>query len=170
MNIAPYSRTILEKMVSNELLYIGVSYKYVGTYYLRDAIIFATKKVPGQYQTVRELMGRINAMVANKYGVKRSTVITQMAFSIERAFLYGNIDYLLGTFKGSYNYDKGKVDNTTFVMTIAEKIKQDMAEKQHLNATQLRILIQGEVENITDVITLSSLYGIVQSLEGGVVV
>lgn len=55
MNIAPYSRTILEKMVSNELLYIGVSYKYVGTYYLRDAIIFATKKVPGQYQTVREI-------------------------------------------------------------------------------------------------------------------
>lgn len=159
--------TSLEKMVSEELLCIGASYKYVGTYYLRDAIVFATKEKPAQYQTVRELIGRINAMVANKYGVKRGTVITQMAFSIERAFLYGNIDYLLDMFKSSYDYSKGKVDNITFILTVAEKIKHDMAEKQHLNATQLRILIQGEVENITDVITLGNLYGIVHALEGG---
>lgn len=160
----------LEKTASDELLNMGFSYKHVGTYYLRDAVIFAAREKPGQYQTPRELMGRINSIVANKHGVKRETAITQMKYSIECAFAYGNTDYLLEIFKGTYDYGKGRVSNATFIMTVAEKIKQDMAAGQNFNTTQLRILIQGEVENITDVITLSSLYGIVQSLEGGVVV
>lgn len=166
---SPDKMTSLEKMVSDELLYIGVSYKHTGTYYLKDAIVFAIKEKPAQYQTSKELTGRINSMVANKYGLTRETVIGQMRYAIEYAFVYGNIDYLLDIFKGTYDCGKGKVDNATFIMTVAEKIKQDMAEKQYLNATQLRILIQGEVENITDVITLGNLYGIVQSLEGGVI-
>ena len=157
----------LEKMVSDELLEMGFSYKHVGTYYLRDAIIFAAREKPGQYQTSRELMGRINTMVSNKHGVKRETSINQMRYSIECAFAYGNINYLLDIFKGAYDYDKGRVSNSTFIMGVAEKIKQDIAEKETFNATQLRILIQDKVENITDIITLGNLYGIVQCLEGG---
>lgn len=157
----------LEKIVSDELLHMGFSYKYTGTFYLRDAIMFAIKEKPGQYQTSRELIGRINAMTANKYGIKRDTAIMQMRLSIENAFTFGNIDYLLDIFKGTYDYDKGRVDNATFIMTIAEKIKQDAAQKQCFNATQLRILIQGEVENIKDIETLGSLYSIVHALEGG---
>lgn len=106
-------------------------------------------------------------MVTNKHGVKRETAITQMRYSIECAFAYGNTDYLLETFKGTYDYGKGRVSNTTFIMTTAEKIKQDMAAGQCFNTTQLRILIQGEIENITDAITLGNLYGIVHALEGG---
>lgn len=157
----------LEKIVSDELLYMGFSYKYTGTYYLRDAIIFAAKEKPGQYQTSRELIGRINAMVANKHGIKRETAIMQMRLAIESAFTFGNIDYLLDVFKGTYDYDRGKVDNATFIMTVAEKIKQDAEEKQIFNATQFRILIQYEVENIKDPITLESLYRIVLALEEG---
>lgn len=157
----------LEKIVSDELLYMGFSYKYTGTYYLRDAIIFAAKEKPGQYQTSRELIGRINAMVANKHGIKRETAIMQMRLAIESAFTFGNIDYLLDVFKGTYDYDRGKVDNATFIMTVAEKIKQDAEEKQIFNATQFRILIQYEVENIKDPITLESLYKIVLALEEG---
>ena len=158
----------LEKIVSDELLYMGFSYKYTGTFYLRDAIIFAIREKPGQYQTSRELIGRINATTANKYGIRRDTAIMQMRLSIESAFTFGNIDYLLDIFKGTYDYDKGRVDNATFIMTVAEKIKQDAAQKQCFNATQLRILIQYEVENIKDAETLGSLYGIVQALEGNV--
>lgn len=157
----------LEKTASDELLNMGFSYKHVGTYYLRDAVIFAAREKPGQYQTSRELMGKINTMVSNKHGLKRETAITQMGYSIECAFAYGNTDYLLEIFKGIYDYEKNKVSNATFILTTAEKIKQDMAAGQCFNATQLRILIQGEVENITDFITLSNLYGIVHALEGG---
>ncbi len=159
----------LEKLVSDELLHMGFSYKYTGTYYLRDAIMFAMREKPGQYQTSRELIGRINAMVANKHSIKRETAIMQMRLSIENAFTFGDIDYLLDIFKGTYDYDKGRVDNATFIMTVAEKIKQDAAQKQCFNATQLRILIQYEVENIKDAETLGSLYGIVQALEGGAI-
>lgn len=166
---SPDKMTSLEKMVSDELLQMGFSYQHTGTYYLKDAIVFAIKEKPAQYQTSRELTGRINSMVANKHDVTRETVIGQMRYAIEYAFAYGNIDYLLDVVKGTYDYKNNRVRNATFIMTVAEKIKQDMAEKQHLNATQLRILIQGEVENITDVITLGNLYGIVQSLEGGVI-
>lgn len=160
----------LERMVNDELLYMGFSYKYTGTYYLKDAIIFATKENPGQYQTSRELTGRINAMVSNKHNIKRETAIMQMRLAIERVFAFGNIDYLMDIFKSSCDYDKGRVDNATFIMTVAEKIKQDMKEKQTFNTTQLRILIQYEVENIKDAETLGSLYKIVQALEGGVLV
>ena len=156
-----------EKTASDELLNMGFSYKHVGTYYLRDAVIFAAREKPGQYQTSRELMARINSMVANKHAVKRETAITQMGYSIECAFAYGDIDYLLSIFKGTYDYEKNKVSNATFILTVAEKIKQDMAAGQCFNTTQLRILIQGEVENITDAITLGSLYGIVHALDGG---
>lgn len=159
----------LEKIVSDELLHMGFSYKYTGTYYLRDAIMFAIKEKPGQYQTSRELIGRINATTANKYGIRRDTAIMQMRLSIESAFSFGNIDYLLDIFKGTYDYDKGRVDNATFIMTVAEKIKQDAAQKQCFNATQLRILIQYEVENIKDIETLGSLYSIVHALEGGAI-
>lgn len=154
----------LEKKVNEELLHMGFSYEYVGTYYLRDAVIFAIKEKPGQYQTSRELMGRINAMVANKHRVKTTTVICQMRYSIECAFAYGDIDYLLNVFKGVYDYDKGRVKNATFIMTTAEKIKQEIAAEQNFTATQLRILIQGEVENITDPVILESLYGVIHAL------
>lgn len=157
----------LEKTASDEFLHMGFSYKYVGTYYLRDTVIFAAREKPGQYQASRELMGRINSMVANKHGINRSTAICQMGHSIECAFAYGNIDYLLEIFKGTYDYGEGRVSNATFILTIAEKIKQDMAAGQCFNTTQLRILIQGEIENITDAITLGNLYGIVHALEGG---
>lgn len=125
----------LEKTASDELLHMGFSYKYAGTYYLRDAVIFAAREKPGQYQTPRELMGRINSMVANKHGVKRGTAITQMKYSIECAFAYGNTDYLLEIFKGTYDYGKGRVSNATFILTTAEKIKQDMAAGQCFNTT-----------------------------------
>lgn len=158
-----------ERVVSEELLHMGFSYKYTGTFYLRNAIMFAIKEKPGQYQTSRELIGRINTMVANKYGIRRDTAIMQMRLSIESAFTFGNIDYLLDIFKGVYDYEKGRVDNATFIMTVAEKIKQDAEEKQCFSATQLRILIQGEVENIKDIETLGSLYSIVHALEGGAI-
>lgn len=154
----------LEKKVNEELLQMGVSYEYTGTYYLRDAIIFAVKEKPGQHQTSRELMRKINAQVANKYRVKTTTVICQMRYSIECAFAYGDIDCLLNVFKGVYDYDKGRVKNAAFIMTTAEKIKQDIAAEQQFNTTQLRILIQGEVENITDPVILENLYGIVHAL------
>lgn len=153
----------LEKKVNEELLHMGVSYEYTGTYYLRDAIIFAVKEKPGQ-QTLRELMRKINTQVANKYRVKTTTVICQMGYSIECAFAYGDIDYLLNAFKGVYDYDKGRVKNAAFIMTTAEKIKQDIEAEQKFNTTQLRILIQGEIENITDPVTLSNLYGIIHAL------
>ena len=42
----------------------------------------------------------------------------------------------------------------------------EMAAEQQFNTTQLRILIQGEVENITDPVILENLYRIVHALEG----
>ena len=69
------------------------------------------------------------------WAFRTSTVA--MRLSIESAFAFGNIDYLLGIFKDTYDYDKGRVNNATFIITEAEKIKQNMKEKQIFNITQL---------------------------------
>lgn len=155
----------VEKMVNDELLEMGFSYTYTGTYYLRDAIIFAIKEKPGQSQTATDLAARVGEAVARKYKVKsRSEVFMSISAAIIDAFTRGNIDYLLDVFKKSYDYDKGKVSNVAFIITVAEKIKQEIAAEQKFNITQLRILIQGEVENITDHAILESLYGIIHAL------
>ena len=55
-------------------------------------------------------------------------------------------------------------------MTVRKKIMEALEAQQSYNATQLRLIIQGTVENITDVTLLQALCNIVVSMEGGVMV
>ena len=47
---------------------------------------------------------------------------------------------------------------------------EDLEEQQPYNTTQLRLIIQGSVENITDITLLQALCNIVVSVESGVTV
>ena len=54
---------------------------------------------------------------------------------------------------------------------LVEKLVMEALEvQQSYNATQLRLIIQGTVENITDVTLLQALCNIVVSMEGGVTI
>lgn len=83
--------------------------------------------------------------------------------AIERAFDIGNINYLLDTFKSSYDKDKMKVSKNAFIMTVRRKIVEMLEKQEPYTATQLRLIIQGSVEGITDYALLKGICDIVSS-------
>lgn len=84
--------------------------------------------------------------------------------AIGRAFEVGNINYLLDTFRNSYDKDKMKVNKNVFIMTVRRKIMDALSLQEDHNATQLRLIMQGSVEKITDCTLLKGICDIVLSV------
>lgn len=61
-----------------------------------------------------------------------------------------------------------KVTKNEFIMVMRQKMMATLGIQQ--NATQLRLIIQDIVENITDITLLQALCNIVVSVESGVTV
>ncbi len=162
-------RTI-DRLVADELLEMGFSYNHTGTHYLHDSIVYSTSLKLEDFKDVNSLCRRVSAMVREKYKIGADHYCGSVLASIMRAFDVGNINYLLETFKSSYDYDKMSVGKNTFIMTVRKKIMEALEAGQSYNATQLRLIIQGTVENITDVTLLQALCNIVVSMEGGVMI
>lgn len=160
-------RTV-DRLVADELLEMGFSYSFMGTHYLHDSIVFSTSLKLEDFKCVNSFCHRVNELVRKKYNV--DIVSPAVAAAIDRAFREGNINYLLDTFKGSYDKDRMMVSNKVFIMTVRKKIMEALEAQQSYNATQLRLIIQGTVENITDVTLLQALCNIVVSMEGRVMV
>lgn len=155
-------RTI-DRLVADELLEMGFSYSYIGTHYLHDSIVYSTSLKLEDFKDVYNFYHRVNELVQKKYKVNVTAAAISKA--IEQAFIDGNINYLLETFKGSYDKDRMMVSNKVFIMTVRKKIMEALEAQQSYNATQLRLIIQGTVENIKDVTLLQALCNIVVSME-----
>ena len=155
-------RTV-DRLVADELLEMGFSYSYIGTHYLHDSIVYSVSLKLEDFKDVHNFYHRVNELIKKKYKV--NVTAAAIAKAIEQAFIYGNINYLLETFKGSYNKDRMMVSNKVFIMTVRKKIMEALEAGQSYNATQLRLIIQGTVENITDVTLLQALCNIVVSME-----
>lgn len=160
-------RTV-DRLVADELLKMGFSYSYIGTHYLHDSIVYSTSLKLEDFKDVYNFCHRVNELVQKKYKVNVTAAAISKA--IEQAFIDGNINYLLETFKGSYDKDRMMVSNKVFIMTVRKKIMEALEAQQSYNATQLRLIIQGTVENIKDVTLLQALCNIVVSMEGGVTI
>lgn len=155
-------RTV-DRLVADELLEMGFSYSFMGTHYLHDSIVFSTFLKLEDFKCVNSFCHRVNELVRKKYNV--DIVSSAVAAAIDRAFREGNINYLLDTFKGSYDKDRMMVSNKVFIMTVRKKIMEALEAQQSYNATQLRLIIQGTVENIKDVTLLQALCNIVVLME-----
>lgn len=157
------SKTV-DRLVMDELLEMGFSYNSIGTHYLHDSIVISTQLRLEEFAKVSNFCQSIGTSVCRKYGVGCYQYANNIESSIERAFETGNISYLLETFRSSYDKDKMKVNKNTFIMTVRRKIMEALEKQNFYNATQLRLIIQGSVEGITDCNLLKGICDIVISV------
>lgn len=158
-----------DRLVMDELLKMGFSYNRMGTHYLHDSIVYAISLKLEDFGNTNRLCHVIGEKVRRKYNICEYQYGTEISQAIEKAFTVGNIDYLLDTFKSAYDQDKMKVTKNAFIMTVREKILKELEAQQSFNTTQLRIIIQGTIEEITDYVLLKGICDIVLSLKGGVI-
>lgn len=145
------SQKSVDRLVADELLEMGFSYNFMGTHYLHDSIVYAVSLKLEDYGTVNEFCRVISTRVCAKYNFGSCQYGREIAQAIERAFIVGNINYILETFKSSYDKDKMKVTKNAFIMTMRQKIIEQMKEEQSFDATQLQLIIRRAVEKITDI-------------------
>lgn len=160
------SKKTADKLVMDELLEMGFSYKYIGTHLLHDSIILSTKMRLEDYEDVNGFCADIASAVRKKYSVDRTQYTNNIRFSIENALTCGNIDYILDIFKNSYDKDRMVINKNAFIMTIRRKLIPTLAKEESYNANQLRLIIQGGVEEITDYNLLKGICDIVLSVGG----
>ncbi len=153
-----------DRLVADELLEMGFSYNFMGTHYLHDSIVYSVLAKLEDFENVNGFCREISRRVCRKYNVGSYQYGTEIAQSIERAFAVGNINYLLETFKSSYDKEKMKVTKNAFIMTVRNIVMEKMEAEQSFNATQLRLIIQGTVEKITDISILEGMCKIVLSI------
>ena len=158
------SNKTVDRLVMDELLEMGFSYNSIGTHYLHDSIVDSTKMRLEDFSNVSAFCKSISIRVCRKYKVGSYQYGANIKEAIERAFEVGNINYLLETFKGSYDKDKMKVAKNVFIMTVRRKIMDALAAQEVHNATQLRLIIQGSVEGIADCNLLKGICDIVLSV------
>lgn len=157
------SNKTVDRLVMDELLEMGFSYNSIGTHYLHDSIVESTKMRLEDFSNVSAFCKSISIRVCRKYKVGSYQYGANIKEAIERAFEAGNINYLLETFKGSYDKEKMKVTKNVFIMTVRRNIMEALAAQETHNATQLRLIIQGSVESITDCNLLKGICDIVLS-------
>lgn len=158
------SKKTVDRLVMDELLEMGFSYNSIGTHYMHDSIVVSARLRLEDFKDVGGFCRRIGALVQKKYNVGIYKYSCNIESSIENAFCNGNVNYLLGMFKGSYNCDKMKVTKNTFIMTVRRKIMESLQSQDAHNITQLRLIIQGSVEGITDYKLLKGICDIVLSV------
>lgn len=161
------SKKTVDGLVSDELLEMGFSYGDIGTHYLHDCIVSSTQLKLEDFGSVKQFCRRVGGIVCMKYNVDHTSLCTAITVSIDRAFDTGNINYLLETFKGSYDRERMKVYKNTFIMVVRPKIMAALDAQDAKSNTQLRLIIQGTVEKITDYALLKGISDIVLSLAGG---
>lgn len=157
------SKKSVDCLVMDELLKMGFSYNSIGTHYLHDSIVMSTQTRLEDFAKVSNFCHSIGNKVCKKYSVGIYQYANNIEVAIERAFEVGNIDYLLETFKGSYDHDRMKVTKNTFIMTVRRKIMEELEKQEIYSTTQLRLIIQGSVEEISDYTLLKSICDIILS-------
>lgn len=157
------SNKTADRLVMDEMLEMGFSYNSIGTHYLHDSIVFSTQMRLEDFMKVSNFCHMIGTKVCKKYKVGMYQYENNIKTAIERAFDFGNANYLLETFKGSYDRDKRRVTKNVFIMTVRRKIMESLKAQEELNVTQLRLIIQGSVEEIADCTFLKGICDIILS-------
>lgn len=161
----PNSANKIDRMVMDELLKMGFSYKRTGTNQLHDAIAFVVKSDPKSFLSTADAIRAAYRCLARKYGGKKESHQTHISNAIGAAFDVGNIDYLLDVFKNSLDPNTGRVNGSTFIMTVSRRILIRMEEENQLiDADRLRESIQESISKITSTSALASLCGIALAL------
>lgn len=155
------SKKTVDRLVMDELLEMGFSYNSIGTHYLHDSIVVSTQMRLEDFMKVSNFCQMIGTKVCKKYKIGTYQYANNIEVAIERAFEVGNVNYLLETFKCSYDEKRMKVTKNVFIMTVRRKIMELLAAQETHNATQLRLIIQGSVEGITDCNLLKGICDIV---------
>lgn len=161
------SKKTVDRLVMDELLEMGFSYNSIGTHYLHESIAFSTRMRLEEFANVNNFCQAIGSKVCKKYKVGTYQYANNIELAIERAFETGNVNYLLETFRSSYDKRKMKVNKNTFIMTVRRKIMDALEAQETHNAKQLRLIIQGSVEGITDCNLLKGICNIVLSVGNG---
>lgn len=156
----------VEECVVKELLRMGASYNRIGTYYIQDCIIAAVNSNIRDFKNLSDYVNTIKTKVAKKYGITKPNLWKNIERTIDRMLYKGDYDYILSIFKGDYDPDRQTVAANPFILTVAEKVRADMA-KQYRNADYFRNKIKESVENITDPTLLNGICNILMSLKGG---
>lgn len=161
------SKKTADRLVMDELLEMGFSYSSIGTHYLHDIIVASTQFKLEDFENVTKFCEKAAKIVCKKYNIKEMYCYKSITYSINKAFEDGNIEYLLNTFKGSYDKDRMNVSKNEFIMVVRPKIIAALEEQETKSNTHLRSVIQGTVEKITDYALLKSISDIVLSLASG---
>lgn len=164
------SAKLTDRLVADELLKMGFSYNSIGTHYLHDSIVYSASLRLEDFNDVNEFCRKVGAVVRGKYNVGGYQYSGNITQAIERAFVVGNIEYLMETFKSSYDRDKDKVTKNAFIMTVRKKIMNDIEVQQPFDIVQLRTLIKDTAEKITDSALLKSICDIMLSLNGKTII
>lgn len=157
-----------EECVIKELLRMGASYNRIGTYYIQDCIVAAVNSDIRDFKNISDYVNAIKTKIAEKYGITKQNLCKNIERTIDRMLYKGDYDYILSMFKGDYDPDRQTVAANPFILTVAEKVRADMA-KEYRNANYFRNKIKENIDNITDVTVLNGIYSIMMSLKGGAV-
>lgn len=114
-NFDTYSTNKLEMIVIDILHSIGVSPKYKGYFYLKDAIIL--------YYNSPLLINNLYLGLSKKYNVSPSCIERGICRALETGFTRVNIDTVEKIFGNSICYNRGCPTNLEAITTIVERIK-----------------------------------------------
>lgn len=159
-----------ERMITDELLKMGFSYSFMGTHYLHDSIAFSVSGNSGRlenFTSVSTFCGNIGDMVCKKYKTSFQNYCSAVTNAIDSAFLGGDINYILDVLKGSCDCERMTATRKQIIMNVRQKILNEMETEQEYSVAQLRLIIQGGVNEITDYALLKSISNIVMCFSGG---
>lgn len=106
---------LLEVMITDILHKIGISPKYKGYFYLKDAIML-------RYNS-KDDINNIYLKLSKKYNVTPSCIERGMCRAIEIGFIRNDIDYVSQLFGNSICSSRGCPTNLETITTIVERLK-----------------------------------------------
>lgn len=115
-------RLQLEEMITREMSRIGVPPHYKGYRYLKDAIAMVVEDAELLMAVTKKLYPR----VAARYNTTGNKVERAIRHAIETAWSRGNIEVLNKEFGYSVDMRKGKPTNSSFIATLADKIRLNL--------------------------------------------
>lgn len=112
--------------ICNTLFYLGVPAHVCGYGYLITAIECA--KTDPSY--LKSVTGRLYPVIADEYLTTPKRVERSIRNAIEIAFSRCPIERLSEYFGAALDMDKGKVTNSEFIATVAQKLKLEEIEEE----------------------------------------
>ena len=115
----------LEALVTNIIHEVGVPAHIKGYQYLREAIMMVVNDIDVINQITKSLYPKI----ALKFNTTPSRVERAIRHAIEVSWNRGNWDLMEEIFGFSVDIDKAKPTNSEFIVTVADKLRLELAKQ-----------------------------------------